>query len=232
MPTMPAAFDPAAVALVSFDVFGTLIQVRAGSYAAFERILAEAGAAHVDVKEFWEVWEEHNIEQYWQPYKPYRDICRESLAHAFRHYGITGGDPTAIRHYFDAFPGFELFPDVAPALDRIARRCRLALVSNIDDDLLASTRLGRTFDLVCTAQKARGYKADGTTFRYLLANAGCPKERILHCGQSPFTDLVGAKPLGLTVAYINRRNVAVSPKVPQPDFVFADVAGVAGLLGL
>ncbi len=43
--------------LISFDVFGTLISVRDSSYSAFERILADAGARHVDVKAFWEHWE-------------------------------------------------------------------------------------------------------------------------------------------------------------------------------
>ena len=44
--------------LLSFDVFGTLISVREGSYAAFHWILSDAGATSgVDVKAFWETWE-------------------------------------------------------------------------------------------------------------------------------------------------------------------------------
>ena len=39
--------------LMSFDVFGTLISVRDSSYGAFERILADTGAHHIDVKPFW-----------------------------------------------------------------------------------------------------------------------------------------------------------------------------------
>jgi len=54
-------FDPSRINLLSFDVFGTLISVRDGSYGAFEKILQEAAAAHVDVKTFWEAWEERNI---------------------------------------------------------------------------------------------------------------------------------------------------------------------------
>ena len=34
--------------LMSFDVFGTLISVRDSSYAAFERILADAGAPQIE----------------------------------------------------------------------------------------------------------------------------------------------------------------------------------------
>jgi FMN phosphatase YigB (HAD superfamily) len=46
----------------------------------------------------------------------------------------------------------KLYPDVLPALERLAGRYRLAVVSNIDDDLLGATRLYREFDLVCTAE--------------------------------------------------------------------------------
>jgi len=108
-------------------------------------------------------------------------------------------------------------------LDRLSRHHRLAVVSNIDDDLLALTPLQREFDLVCTAQRARGYKPDGTLFRYLIDHAGCSREDILHAGQSQFTDLVGGKPLGLTIAWINRRQIALDDAVPRPDYVFPDI---------
>lgn len=222
--------DPAAIKLLSFDVFGTLISVREGSYGAFEAILAKAGACGVDVKAFWERWEEANIAAYWQPWRPYKAICRDSLAASFRHYGIQG-DPASIQLYFDAFDRFPLYPDVAETLEALARRYRLAVVSNIDDDLLALTPLGRDFDLVCTAERARGYKPDGALFRYLLRRSGLGADAILHCGQSQFTDLVGGKPLGLAICWINRRGIALSPDVPKPDYVFPDIASVRALLG-
>jgi 2-haloacid dehalogenase len=53
---------------------------------------------------------------------------------------------------------------------------------------------------------------------------------ILHAGQSQFTDMVGAKPLGLTVAWINRRGVSLSPEVPRPDFQFGDIQSLVPLL--
>lgn len=177
---------------MSFDVFGTLISVRDSSYAAFERILADAGARHLDVRAFWEYWEQRNIAHYWDHYRSYREICEHSLAETFAHYEVAG-DSRLIDCYFDAFPRFFLYDDVVRTLDRLSRRYRLAVVSNIDDDLLALTPLQRQFDLVCTAQRARGYKPDGTLFRYLIENAGCGRDEILHSGQSQYTDLVGGK---------------------------------------
>ena len=216
--------------LISFDVFGTLISVRDSSYGAFERILAATSARNVDVKAFWEAWEHRNIERYWLPYQSYRAICRASLADTFAKFAIAG-NPDLIAYYFDAFPQFFLYDDVLPTLERLAWRAKLAIVSNIDDDLLAATPLRRHFDLVCTAQRAKGYKPDGTLFRYLLANAGVAREEILHAGQSQFTDLVGGKPLGLTIAWINRRDVALSNDVPRPDYVFRDVKSLLELVG-
>jgi 2-haloacid dehalogenase len=165
--------------LISFDVFGTLISVRDSSYSAFERILADAGAHHLDVKAFWEHWEHRNIAHYWDAYRSYREICELSLAETFAHFHVVG-DSRLIDRYFEAFPRFFLYDDVVRTLDQLSRCYRLAVVSNIDDDLLALTPLRRNFDLVCTAERAKGYKPDGTLFRYLIENAGCPKDEILH----------------------------------------------------
>ena len=217
--------------MMTFDVFGTLISVRDSSYGAFERILADSGAHHLDVKAFWEHWEQRNIAHYWQPYRPYRDICELSLAETLAHFEVPG-DSRLIDRYFEAFPRFLLYDDVVRTLDRLSARYRLAVVSNIDDDLLARTPLQRNFDLVCTAQRAKGYKPDGTLFRYLIDKSGVAKHEILHSGQSQFTDLVGGKPLGLTIAWINRRGVALDASVPRPDFIFPDVQSLGGLVEL
>jgi 2-haloacid dehalogenase len=214
---------------VSFDVYGTLIDVRAGSRDAFAAILSAAGAPELDALEFWEHWESANIRHYWQPYRPYREICRLSLEATFHHFGLHA-DPDLIHHYFDGFPAFRRFPDVDTVLDALAPHFRLAVVSNIDDQLLAVTDLGRRFDLVCTAESARGYKPDGALFRFLLERGGVDTMRLLHCGQSQRTDMVGAKPLGITVAWINRRQLPLAAEVPKPDYEFGDLRPLPDLL--
>ena len=223
--------------LVSSDVFGTLLDVRAGSYAAFERILARADGADIDVKAFWEAWEHANIRRYREPYRPYKAICADSLAETLAAYGLDAARaPALIGEYFAAFADMPLYPDVAATFGRLAKRRTLAVVSNIDDDLFAATRVAREFEfaIVATAERARGYKPDGVLFGYLIGEAaqrGIARDAILHMGQSQFTDMVGAKPLGLAVAWINRRGIALSPEVPKPDWIFPDIASVADLIG-
>jgi 2-haloacid dehalogenase len=215
--------------LISFDVFGTLVDVRGGTYAAFQTILADCGGPHIDVADLWEHWEERNIAHYWEPYRPYRDICTLSLRETLAHFRLP---PRAdlIERYFQSFARLALFPDVAATLATLAKRYRLAIVSNISEELLAATPLAGGFALVCTAERAMGYKPDGTLFRNLIARAGCPREDILHCGQSQLTDLVGGKPLGLTIAWINRRAVKRHPDVPPPDYEVGDIASLISLV--
>ena len=82
----------------------------------------------------------------------YREIGELSLEEAFENFGVVGGTADLIERYFELFPEMQLYPDVLPTLEKLAGRYRLAVVSNIDDDLLGATRLYREFDLVCTAE--------------------------------------------------------------------------------
>jgi 2-haloacid dehalogenase len=94
----------------------------------------------------------------------------------------------------------------------------------------ARTRVPSGIELVCTAERARGYKPDSSLFHYLIGQAAVPPDRILHAGQSQFADLVGGKPLDLTIAWINGRGVALDPAVPRPDVIVGDVASLLPLL--
>ena len=76
--------------LLSFDVFGTLVDVRKGSDAAFRSILRDSAVPDFNVRDFWEFWEERNIAHYWEPYRPYKEICELSLDETFAHFGLRG----------------------------------------------------------------------------------------------------------------------------------------------
>jgi 2-haloalkanoic acid dehalogenase type II len=227
MNKLPDGFDPR---MLSFDVYGTLVNTPPANLRAFESILADAGRTDLDAHAFYSFWEQRNIAHYREPYRSYKEICRLSLSEAYAKFGVTTGRDEAIQRFFDCVASMELYPDVLPTLEPLARHYKLALVSNIDDDLLDATPLGRDFDLVCTAERARGYKPDGTLFRYLLKSSGLGVSEILHSGQSQFTDMVGGKPLGFTIAWINRRGLTLDASVPPPDLILPNLTPLADLL--
>jgi 2-haloacid dehalogenase len=176
----------------------------------------------VDPGPFWDHWEERNIAHYREPYRPYKEICRISLEETFRHFRVPDGDGRLIQRYFDAFPRFTLYPDVAPTLEALAPRHRLAVVSNIDDDLLAATPLGREFDLVHRREGARaGREPLPPSHR---ASRRRPED-------SPFRAIAvhGWRARCLT-ARINRRGLRLHPSVPRPDFTFSGLALLGKLL--
>ncbi|HWD59917.1 MAG TPA: hypothetical protein VG308_16640, partial [Stellaceae bacterium] len=62
--------------LLSFDVYGTLMDTPTVSAKAFRAILADAGASNVDPVAFGGYWEERNIAHYYEPYRSYKEIGR------------------------------------------------------------------------------------------------------------------------------------------------------------
>src|SRR5438067_9730212 len=134
--------------LLSFDVYGTLVNTPPTNAEAFRIILEEAGAPNIDALAFYQFWESRNIVHYRELYRSYREIGELSLEEAFENFGIAGGRADLIERYFELFPEMQLYPDVLPTLEKLAGKYRLAVVSNIDDDLLRATRLHREFDLI------------------------------------------------------------------------------------
>ena len=92
------------------------------------------------------------------------------------------------------------------ALRELNSRYRLAIVSNVDDDLFAATlpKLGVEFDQIITAQQAEAYKPSPKIFELALSRVGVPAHSVLHVGQSLHHDVLPAQALGLATVWVNR----------------------------
>jgi 2-haloalkanoic acid dehalogenase type II len=77
------------------------------------------------------------------------------------------------------------FPDTVAALRALEGRYRLAVISNIDDDLFASTvqQLEVAFELVVTAEQARCYKPDPAIFEEALRRLAVEPRHIAHVAE-------------------------------------------------
>ena len=100
----------------------------------------------------------------------------------------------------NSLPQWPVFPDTIESLTRLKSKYKLAIISNTDDDLFAATAktLQVPFDFVITAEQARSYKPSLNNFHARDSrHIGIPKERILHCAQSVYHDIVPARELAL-----------------------------------
>src|SRR5439155_27040437 len=165
----------------------------------------EQGEARPEVTpEAWvERWERIQF-QMLRPWRPYREILARSFDATMQYFGLEAfvdDGPGLARSVADWLP----FPDTTRALRRLGRRYRLAIISNIDRDLLASTvgHLQAPFSSLVTAEDARAYKPDQAPFRLALERLGLPPGRILHAGFGWRYDLAPARAVGMHTAFIN-----------------------------
>ena len=210
---------------LSFDCYGTLIDWQSGVIGAF-RDLTPRGEA--DVAQIFLVWERIQWEKLRAPYVPYAEILRSS----FRATMETLGHPCrayAEDAFADSLARWEPFPDVNPALVQLARRYKLAIISNIDLQLLGGSlrRLTVRFDALITAEDARAYKPDPAIFQLALRRMDCAPQDVAHVAFGADYDLQPASSLGFRVVYLNREGL------PRPDVLLeAEIHSLEELPGL
>jgi 2-haloacid dehalogenase len=139
-----------------------------------------------------------------------------------------------VRSLPDSLPAWKPWPDTVAALRELKTRFRLAILSNVDDDLFAHTRpqLEVDFDEVITAQQAQAYKPSLKLFELALSRINAPAHRVLHVGQSIYHDVIPAQALGLATVWVNRPSArpgvgAVKAAEAHPDLTVTNLAELA-----
>jgi 2-haloacid dehalogenase len=226
------ALDFARFDALTFDCYGTLIDWEAGIYRGLQAALGPAGITATD-EDLLERYARHEAILEAGPYQTYRMILAEAMRRVCAEYGVEPPDDDVAR-FAGGVGEWPAFSDSAEALRALARRFRLGVITNCDDELFAGSqrRLGITFDWVITAEQARNYKPSLANFELAFERIGLPRDQILHVAQSLFHDHVPAKSLGLATAWIDRRRDrpgfgATPPAEATPDLVAPDMASFA-----
>jgi putative hydrolase of the HAD superfamily len=109
----------------------------------------------------------------------------------------------ALEVFFSARNRVEFYDDVRPALERLRSRYRLFAVSNGNADL-QRCGIADLFSGHVTAIAAGAAKPDARIFARLAQLAGAAPERIVHIGDDPLADVVGATRAGMQAVWLNR----------------------------
>jgi 2-haloalkanoic acid dehalogenase type II len=221
--------------VVTFDCYGTLVDWESGIAEAFREAGSRSGAraARADVlAAYAEI--EPAVEE--GAYRSYRDVLRETAIRVAARLGFPL-EPERAGFLAESLPAWKPFPDTNPALRRLAAAgCRLGILSNVDDDLLAGTRklLDAKFDPIVTAQQVRSYKPGHAHF--LEARRRIPAgARWLHAAQSSFHDVLPARSLGIPAAWIDRSGAktgqVAGAAAEAAEARFTDLTGLADWIG-
>ncbi|HKT50373.1 MAG TPA: haloacid dehalogenase type II [Candidatus Angelobacter sp.] len=215
--------DVGSVRLITFDCYGTLIDWETGMLSAFRSLFWRNGKVVSDEK-LLEVYGDAEAEIEAGPYQRYRTVLSETVQAMGRELGVDISAHDS-RQFAASVPLWEPFPDTVACLQALARRYKLGIISNIDDDLFAGTqkKLGVRFDLIVTAEQVQSYKPSLRNFQEALRRSGLGKDEVLHAGQSVYHDIVPASFLGIANVWVNRPSIrpgagAAKPASAQPQF--------------
>jgi len=217
---------------LTFDCYGTLIDWESGILASMQRIFSRHGA-RIDDAMILAHYGEFEAEAESGAFQPYREVLRSVVRQFGEKFKFT---PSAEeeRALAASLPSWRPWPDTVAALEQLKTRFRLAILSNVDDDLFAGTRpqLKVEFDQVITAGQACAYKPSTEIFELGLERIKTPAHRVLHVGQSIYHDVIPAQALGLATVWVNRPSRragvgAVKSATAQPDLTVSSLEQLA-----
>jgi 2-haloacid dehalogenase len=187
----------------TFDGWGALVDWRAGAEAFVGALLQRPHTSDVrrpPVEEWMARWERIRARML-QPYRPWRELLTRSYDATMQHFGLEAfvdDGPALVRHLAAMPPRAE----ARPALRKLAKKARLAIVSNVDRDTLAEVmgRIQAPFSSVVTAEDVKAYKPDGRIFRLALERLGLPADEVMHVAADLAEDVEPARAAGMKTA--------------------------------
>jgi len=214
---------------VTADCYGTLIDWEKGLLEAFNKEAVKDGFSFDDAKlidRFLEV----QAEVMSGSYELYAEVLRRA---AVKVGGELGWELEPSRAQFvpDSVARWLPFREANAAMDRLAKRYEIGIISNIDDKLLGVSRrhLRTDLDLVVTAQQVRSYKPDPAHFKECARRLG-GKKGWLHIGSGYETDVAPLLAMKVPVIWVNRRGEKLEGR-KRPDAEVKNFRDAAKKLG-
>lgn len=212
---------------ITFDCYGTLIDWESGVADTLSPFLpspvdrAALAARYIAV--------EAEVEH--ESYRPYREVLAVASARLLETLGRPL-PPGRERVLPDSLGSWRPFPEVPEVLQALGDQgYRLAILSNVDRDLLASSivHLGIEPDLAITAEDCGSYKPAPSHWRRFQALSGAGPERTIHVAASLFHDIVPATALGYRTVFVNRHGAPVGGAAPTRTV--RNLRAIPGVIG-
>ena len=223
------------IKVLTFDLYGTIVDIQAGLREAVAPVLERKGWDG-DPNRFVTWWRRTHFENSMidalcdRGHTPYREIGHRAVSYTFERAGIPHGSEEVDR-LVSEIERLKPFPEIVPALERLAAHYRLAILSNGDRDMLAAAEphIGFTFDHAISVQEAGYFKPHHKTYEIAATTLGVDRIEIMHVASHAF-DCIGAKASGMRAAFVNRRDRPFGRTQHEPDIVVSDMTELADVL--
>jgi len=185
-----------------FDAYGTLFDVHS---------VVEAGRAITrHPEDLSATWRQKQLEYTWLRslmgrYEDFWAVTEAALRYAIRRLDLSASE-AQLRSLLDAYLALACFPEVRPALERLAGRPR-AILSNGSPRMLeaavASAGLGDLLDHVISVDAVKIFKPAPRVYALGPERLGIPAGDLLFVSSNAW-DVAGAKAFGYQTAWCNR----------------------------
>ncbi|KAL2845905.1 putative hydrolase [Aspergillus pseudoustus] len=201
--------------LLTFDVYGTLVDWESGILEALQPALSQAPSPPKTFTKEELLHAYHALEKSQQEKTPdmlYSDVLATIHAPLLANLGLPAPTSEESQAFGESIGSWPAFADTVSALQRLSRTYKLVVLSNVDRQSFSKTNAGSLrgvpFDLIITAQDVGSYKPALANFEYMLAAVerefGVRKEEVLQTAQSQFHDHHPAREVGIRSVWIER----------------------------
>lgn len=228
---------PKQVSFVTFDVYGTLIDWETGAFDAF-RQEAERDGFTIEREELIPLFHEIQRQIEAGSYELYAEVLRRTAMQIAKQLGWPL-EPSRSGFLPESVQRWTTFKETNSVLQKVAKKHKIGLISNIDDKLLGQTRrhlraptgAPLDFDLVVTAQQVRSYKPDPAHFTECERRIG-GKKGWVHVAASYYHDVEPCLKKKIPVIWVNRAKQQLEAGQKRPDAEVANLREAIKLIGL
>ncbi|KAJ1710307.1 haloalkanoic acid dehalogenase [Aspergillus flavus] len=198
--------------LLTFDVYGTLVDWEGGILAALQTSLhgndTQLSRGHI-LHVFHEL---ERDQQARTPEMQYSDLLSTIHPTLLQQLGLPTPTAEESKAFGESVGHWPAFADTVDALKQLSKHYKLVVLSNVDRESFAKTNAGSLqgfpFDLVITAQDIGSYKPDINNFKHMLSAVkerfGVEPSQVLQTAQSQFHDHHPARKVGIKSVWIVR----------------------------
>ena len=222
---------------LTFDLFGTVLDLGGSLTPAIAAWLREYNFAGIDAAAVWREWRyRQRIEQYQDNivamgHSGYLPVARRAGVYVLRQFGL---DPTPaqVDRLMTAWQELKPFDDVLPALERLRTRYQLVALSNGERtflDHLVKNRIRWNFDAVISVETVGAFKPHPGVYRKGAALLGLEVGQCMMVSANSF-DVMGARMCGLRGAFVNRFALPYEDTPFVPDVTVRNFTELADAL--
>lgn len=213
---------------LTFDCYGTLIDWKTGIISSVEKVVGRLPSPPTELMNAYLLAEKREEGQY----RKYREVLKRTFESLMGEMKLSLPGESSSR-FAGSVPEWPAFNDTESSLRRLGERgYRRYILSNVDNDVLQETirRNGLQVDGTVTAEEVGSYKPSPGHWTRFFEKTGAKKQVVLHVAQSMYHDIIPAKQLGISSAWVNRYDEPL-PAGAEPTFISDSLENLVRMLG-